>query len=244
MTFTNNDFEDLLNFFKNQDNFPDYARKSFDKFSEVSKSENEYKYPLIDDDSCIFDLDNMCWNSHLKKNGHVKGNRPSSVDALHFENGRMYLIEFKGTFNATLDLEEVMDKCSEKLDDADLIDALNGVKNRYDDEILCNLKIKPSDSLFLTLPKIYKYYCEKMCLEYNKEEFISWLLKVPKRLYVVFLNDAYESEGNESKSYKYLRMDNKLQKRYAPFKELANMENSILTQNEFKEGFMKEFFNN
>ena len=83
-----------------------------------------------------------------------------------------------------------------------------------------------------------------MGLEYNKEEFLSWILKVPKRLYVVFLNDAYESEGNESKSYKYLRMDNKLQKRYAPFKELANMENSILTQDEFKDEFMKEFFNN
>lgn len=106
------------------------------------------------------------------------------------------------------------------------------------------MKIKPSDSLFLTLPKIYRYYCEKTSLEYNKEEFLSWLLKVRKRLYVVFLNDAYDSERNESKSYKYLRMDKKLKKRYAPFKELANMENSIVTQDEFREGFIKEFFNN
>lgn len=37
-------------------------------------------------------------------------------------------------------------------------------------------------------------------------------------------------------------MDKKLEKRYAPFKELANMENSIVTQNEFKEGFIKKFF--
>lgn len=244
MAFDNMDFEDLLNFYKNQDNFPDHARKSFDKFSEVSKSEGEYKCSLIDDDNCIFDLDNMCWNSHLKRNGQVKGNRPSSVDALYFVNDRLYLIEFKGTYNFTLDLEEIIDKCIEKLDDSDLINALNSIKNRYDDEILCNLKIKPSDSLFLTLPKIYKYYCEKMGFDYNKDEFLLWLLKVPKRLYVVFLNDAYESERNESKSYKYLRMDNKLQRRYAPFKELANMENSILTQDEFKDEFMKEFFNN
>lgn len=247
MAFGNMDFVELLKFYKDNDNFPQQARKSFDKFSEVSKSdddEDESKDPLIIDDNCIFDLDNMCWNSHLKDNGSVKSNRPASVDSLYFVNGRLYLIEFKGTYNYTLNFEEIMDKCIEKVDDEDLVDALKSIKNRYDDEILCNLKIKPSDSLFLTLPKIYHYYCQKMGLEYNKNEFLSWLLKVRKRLFVVFLNDAYDSERNESKCYKYLRMDKKLKKRYAPFKELANMENSIVTQDEFREGFIKEFFNN
>ena len=212
MAFGNMDFVELLKFYKDNDNFPAQVRKSFDKFSEVSKSdddEGESKDSLIIDDNCIFDLDNMCWNSHLKDNGSVKGNRPSSVDGLYFVNGRLYLIEFKGTYNYTLNFEEIMDKCIEKVDDEDLAGALESIKNRYDDEILCNLKIKPSDSLFLTLPKIYRYYCEKTSLEYNKEEFLSWLLKVRKRLYVVFLNDAYDSERNESKSYKYLRMDKK-----------------------------------
>ena len=51
-----------------------------------------------------------------------------------------------------------------------------------------------------------------MGLEYNKDEFLSWLLKVRKRLFV-FLNDAYDSKRNESKSYKYLRMDKKLKKK-------------------------------
>ena len=185
----------------------------------------------------------MCWNSHLKNNGSVKSNRPLSADALIFKNGRIYLIEFKGTFNSTLNLEEIMDKCIEKVDDSDLAGALESIKNRYDDEILCNLKIKPSDSLFLTLPQIYKYYCEKKDIKYNKEEFLSWLLNVPKRLYVVFLNDIHDSKRNESKNYKYLRMDKKLKKRYVPFKKLANMENSIVTQDEFREGFMREFFN-
>lgn len=243
MAFGNMDFAELLKFYKDNDNFPPHALKSFDKFSEVSKSDEGSKNPLIIDDNCIFDLDNMCWNSHLKDNGSVKSNRPSSVDGLHFVNGRLYLIEFKGTYNATLNFEEIMGQCIEKVDDEDLVDNLESIKNRYDDEILCNLKIKPLDSLFLTLPKIYRYYCEKMGLEYNKEEFLSWLLKVPKRLYVVFLNDTYDSEPNESKSYKYLRMDKKLEKRYAPFKELANMENSIVTQDEFRDGFMSEFFN-
>lgn len=105
MAFDNSDFVNLLNFYKENDNFPDNARKSFNKFSEVSKSDNDagaFKNPLIIDDNCIFDLDNMCWNSHLKNNGSVKSNRPLSVDALHFKNGRLYLIEFKGTFNSTL----------------------------------------------------------------------------------------------------------------------------------------------
>ena len=246
MAFDNSDFVNLLNFYKENDNFPDNARKSFNKFSEVSKSDNDagaFKNPLIIDDNCIFDLDNMCWNSHLKNNGSVKSNRPLSADALIFKNGRIYLIEFKGTFNSTLNLEEIMDKCIEKVDDSDLAGALESIKNRYDDEILCNFKIKPSDSLFLTLPQIYKYYCEKKDIKYNKEEFLSWLLNVPKRLYVVFLNDIHDSKRNESKNYKYLRMDKKLKKRYVPFKKLANMENSIVTQDEFREGFMREFFN-
>lgn len=246
MVFTNMDFVDLLNFYKNQENFPVNARKSFNTFSEVSKSdddEDEFKDSLIIDDNCIFDLDNMCFNSHLKENGRVKGNRPSSVDALHFIKGRIYLIEFKGTYMDTLDLDDIMNKCIEKIDDEDLVDALESIKTRYDDEILCHLKIKPSDSLFLTLPHICEYYCKKIGRNYNNEEFISWLLNVPKRLYVVFLNDVYDSERNESKSYKYLRMDKKLEKRYAPFKKLAKMENSIVTQNDFKESFLEKFFN-
>lgn len=84
---------------------------------------------------------------------------------------------------------------------------------------------------------------KKKDIKYNKEEFLSWLLNVPKRLYVVFLNDIHDSKRNESKNYKYLRMDKKLKKRYVPFKKLANMENSIVTQDEFREGFMREFFN-
>ena len=245
MAFTNRDFVDLLNFYKNQENFPGNARKSFDKFSEISKSDDkdEIKDPLIIDDNCIFDLDNMCFNSHLKENGHVKSNRPSSVDGLYFTNGKLFLIEFKGTYSTTLDLEDIMNKCIEEVDDEDLAGALNHIKNRYGDEILCHLKIKPSDSLFLTLPHIYKYYCEKNDIKNNKAEFISWLLNVKKRLYVVFLNNIYDSERNESKSYKYLRMNKKLEERYAPFKEVANMENSIVTQNQFKQSFMKEFFN-
>ena len=86
-----------------------------------------FKDSLIVDDNCIFDLDNMCFNSHLKENGHVKSNRPSSVDGLYFINGRLYLIEFKGTYNATLDLEEIMNKSIEKVDDEDLAVALNSI---------------------------------------------------------------------------------------------------------------------
>lgn len=68
-------------------------------------------------------------------------------------------------------------------------------------------------------------------------------MEVPKRLYVVFLNDVHDSERNESKSYKYLRRDKKLEKRYSPFKELAKMENSIVSQDEFKELFISNIFN-
>lgn len=35
------DFVELLKFYKDKDNFPSQVRKSFDKFSEVSKSDDE-----------------------------------------------------------------------------------------------------------------------------------------------------------------------------------------------------------
>lgn len=41
MAFDNSDFVNLLNFYKENDNFHDNARKSFNKFSEVSKSDND-----------------------------------------------------------------------------------------------------------------------------------------------------------------------------------------------------------
>ena len=40
MVFNNKDFVKLLNFYKDEDNFPVNFRKSFDKFSEVSKSDD------------------------------------------------------------------------------------------------------------------------------------------------------------------------------------------------------------
>ena len=55
MAFGNMDFVELLKFYKDNDNFPPQARKSFDKFSEVSKSddEDESKDPLIIDDNAF-----------------------------------------------------------------------------------------------------------------------------------------------------------------------------------------------
>ena len=54
MAFTNDDFVNLLNFYKDENNFPINFRKSFDKFSEVSKSEEvgSFKNPLIIDNNC------------------------------------------------------------------------------------------------------------------------------------------------------------------------------------------------
>ncbi|MBQ9161421.1 MAG: hypothetical protein IJ672_08900 [Methanobrevibacter sp.] len=250
MSFNNNDFVDFLEFFKDSGNFPDNAKNSYQTVTEVSKSEDNGK-SVIYNDNYIFNLDNMCGNVHIKDNGHVKSNRPLSVDGLYFLGGHLYLIEFKGTPISYPDSEEILNIWINFLneqnygnyDNSALINALKIIKNRYNDEILCNLKIKPSDSLFLTLPLIYNYYCKRKGIDCDREEFLSWLMNVPKRLFVVFLNDDRKSERNESKSYKYLRMDKKLEKRYAPFKSLVNMENSIVNQEEFENVFLGQFFN-
>ena len=115
----------------------------------------------------------MCWNSHLKNNGSVKSNRPLSVDALHFKNGRLYLIEFKGVPINSLDYKEILklikmdlekDKCVNFRENCpisnNLMLNLTRTYERYEDEIFCSLKIKPIESLFVVLPKLYKKYCE------------------------------------------------------------------------------------
>lgn len=239
MKFNHNDFSNLLNFYKIQDNFPDNAKKCFEKISEVSKSNKGRS--LINDDKYVFNLDNMCYNSYLKDNCSPKDN-PSCVDALYFKKNKLYLIEFKGTSMFTLDLKVIIDECIKKIkNDDELVSNLEFIKKRYDDEIICKLKIKPSDALFLALPQIYKYYCEKENIKYDNSEFFSWLLDVPKKLYFVFSDNTFNSEKNKSKGYKH-NMRHKLEKRCSFFKALAKMECLIITATIFKNDFLKEIY--
>lgn len=57
----------------------------------------------------------------------------------------------------------------------ELFKSLTNAKNRFEDKIICQLKIKTTESLFFTFPAIYKYYCEKNDIGYDEHlsEFFS-----------------------------------------------------------------------
>ena len=224
--------------------------------SEVSKSDNGLDKSVIEnDDIFVFNLDHLCFNSYLSNSGRVNSPIPSSVDALYFD-GNMYLIEFKGEPISAQDNKEKLkdiisllknDKCSNSnlncpLSD-DLFKSLNNIQSMYSDEILCNLKNKPIESIFLVLPKLYDNYCKKQGIESDKVEFFDWLFKISKIIIIVFLDDEFKSEIGESKSYKYMRRDHALVTKYSPLKGLINAENSIISQSDFNNIFLKKINN-
>lgn len=256
MAFTNQDFIELMNFCKNKDNFHETAKKPFDTIYNVSKSEGEHKHPLIPDSRYwCFNLDNICINAHIKDNGHMK-NHPASTDGLHYarvnSKFNLYFMEFKGLPINSIDYKLKLDSinkslksghCEEPRDNCPLSEevfkSLTNIKSRFEDEIICQLKIKTTESLFFTLPAVYKYYCEKNGIDYNKHltEFISWLLKVKKNFIVVFDDKTKLSPAN-----RHFTFDNRLRDKFNQFKNVANITPSVVEKSLFENEYLYEYF--
>ncbi len=256
MVFTNQDFIDLMDFCKDINNFHRTAEVPFDTIYDISKSENKYKHPLIADSRYwCFNLDNICTNVHIMDNGRKK-NFPASTDALHYNIGSsgfsLYFIEFKGlpinSIDYKLKLGSINNSlksghCENPRDNCSLSEkifkSLNNVKNRFEDEIICQLKIKTTESLFFTLPSMYKYYCEKKGINYEEHlsEFISWLLKSKKNFIIVFNDMADLSPSN-----KHFTFDNRMREKFKHFKNIANITQSVVEKSLFEELYLNKYF--
>ena len=254
--FTNQDFIDLMNFCKDKDNFHKIAKKPFDTVYNVSKSEGKHKHPLIHDSRYwCFNFNNICFNAHIKDNGHIN-NHTASTDGLHYtminSELNLYFIEFKGlpinSLDYKLKLESIntilkSGRCSEPENNCplseELFQSLTNAKNRFEDEIICQLKIKTTESLFFTFPAVYKYYCQKNHIDYNKHlnEFISWLLKVKKNFIIVF-----DDKTNLSPSNKHFTFDNRLRDKLNKFKNVANITPSVVEKSIFEKDYLYKYF--
>lgn len=247
MVFTNNDFIDMLNFFKDKNCFSKNAKEPFETITEISKSETGES--LIKSNCCLYNLDNIAYNLSLNSLGNPNV-APSSVDALfYFNNNKftLYLIEFKGISINSLDYKEILklikkdlenDKCVNSRKNCPISDnlILNLVKaqERYEDEIFCGLKIKPIESLLVVLPKLYKKYCDETGKNYYKtiSEFVDWLLRVNKKLYVVFLDDENKTKINKK------NISNKINSKYKYLKSFVNLEHKCYDQKAFEDVFV------
>ena len=92
MSFTDEDFINILNYCKNLSNFHKNTQVTYDNIVNVSDS-------LIEDSRFwLFNFDNICKNLNMNANGKVKP-LPASTDGLEFiigtENNTIYFIEFK-----------------------------------------------------------------------------------------------------------------------------------------------------
>ena len=102
-----------------------------------------------------------------------------------------------------------------------------------------SVKIKTNESLFFTLPAIYKYYYEKNGINYNENlsKFISWLLKAKKNFIVVF-----DDEKQLNRANKHFTFENSLNSKFNRFQNVANIVPSVVEKSLFEKEYLYENF--
>lgn len=173
--------EDILKF----SDFLDFYKQDYRKTShEISMpkptdsgwyEEGEELAPLVESDFLMLDFDSMCDDANFYPKRPKKFlNEPSTVDALYYrivaeDKMEFFLVEFKSFYfdwNSTGDYNSSVDKifrnliyCNINDDLITGINRLNSIKNIFGSTIEFSLRLKPYESLFVVLPKIYEEYC-------------------------------------------------------------------------------------
>ena len=241
MSFNDKDFINLLDFYRNQENFHEKSKIPYDNLDNISKSDNENHF-IERDDVYMFNFDNLCYNANLSNRRKTKRNLPASMDALYFneELRKLCFLEFKNLPLKSIDykneLKMIIDSLKSDYDiDMKIIEKLNDVYVRFEDEIICKLKNKTNESLFFCLPLIYETYCKKSELDFNqcKNDFILWLLNYKKTFIFVFAEN-----DNISPLNKHISFDVKLKDKLKHFDNISNINTIITTKNAFEKDIL------
>lgn len=166
--------EDILKFAEFLDSYKqNYAKPSRDISLPHQKS-NQTGRPLVSSNYAMLDFDEMCRNANFypKKDS----NRPSTTDAIYYRipdenNIELFLVEFK-TFSFTWEqkryynsavnkVKKRLNKCGQTTDSQKGLDMLENIKDKLGNRIEFSLRLKPYESLFVVLPKLYEEYCDK-----------------------------------------------------------------------------------
>lgn len=160
--------EDFIDFIEK------YSPEYLDTITNISwpRLENGKKHPkrdpLIKNNLKMLSLDDICKDCTKFE----KDNRPTTTDALWYkmdenDNITLYFIEFKWH-----NLDKKKDQSIFK---NTFLDLINGTKitedmlkkfdklykNYIDEDVICKLRLKPFESIFIVLPMLYNEYCEK-----------------------------------------------------------------------------------
>ena len=111
--------------------------------------------------------------------------------------------------------------------------SLKNIYSTYEDQRICKLKLKTTESLFFVMPKLFEYYKDNHP-EFNKthEEFIDWLLKSNKRFILVFADNSSDITND------HFSFENRLKSKYKHFENVANIKTSIITKENFELKFI------
>ena len=139
--------------------------------------------PLVNSNYILLDFDEMCSDADFYPKKTKKDcNRPVSVDGVYYrilsENKiELSLFEFKSfnfKWNSEGDYEASLKKVQDKLKKCGLdnktrqgLQRLEKIKKTLGSTIEFSLRLKPYESLFVVLPKLYDEYCDEKNIPEN-----------------------------------------------------------------------------
>ena len=227
------EFKDFLN---------DY-QKHFIPSSEISKSvyedENGRKRrgrKLVNSNFKMYSLDDIkdecgAWNEY---------NKPKSTDGLFYKNKRngleIYLVEFKGHNLSDEDhknnIKVLKDKFQKEIEEYELnepqkrcykkkmVETLEKAEKNYMDSVQHSLEQKPIETLFLTIPTLYKDYCERT--GEPEKDIIEFIRTHKKRLFIFAFDEKEEDEDVPEDEENRERDDDKTEKKIYPLRNKLN----------------------
>ena len=217
--------DDILKFSEFLDFYNERYSKSSSEIS-MPKPDEEMFYkddetelvPLVTSDFPMLDFDAMCDDADFyPKRPKSEINEPSTVDALYYriisdEKIEFFLVEFKSFYfdwNTVGDYCASLNKVSDNVLDAyDFseynfgLNRLKKIKKNLGNTIEFSLRLKPFESLFIVLPKLYEEYCKIKEIPFNEQInlfdfFKSDLCDI--QLIVVGKSTGHSSRGNIKK---------------------------------------------
>lgn len=225
--FTDSDFIEFMESF-NDGQFMEYenglhkTHKFYDTITELSRSDTVWADPLVKHDKKMYGLDWIVKNSKL-----LSSNPPKTTDALFYSkdsdgNLSLHLIEFKFIgmkshknkinylWNVISNKNSSFGDDSKDCFDKNFVRNFRTIKQGFKDPIDVSFQLKPYESIFIVLPRLYDEYCE----EHNecKKDFKSYLAKMKKYYWIVIGNDSQSEDNLKGKTRHFNKYNKRLEK--------------------------------
>ena len=209
------DTQDFIDFFES------FRDEYYFSITEISRAKTGEKQPLINSDFRMFSLDDMC-----QRYSRLKKHTPKTVDAVHFEKRKgkltLYLIEFKnfsmkGSFSTYNLLDVLYNKLEEKNqnDESNISDGFlrqfDLIRNHFVDSIEFDLRMKPLETILVSLPWLYEEYCKDKKIPVK--DFRAFLENIEIKL-IVFIKRYSPYRNVSANRMSAHKIDNALKNQY------------------------------